>query len=191
MTVKTKKKTGQIVTLILCILLLVLIIGGIAYCTNGFQTAPKSFSLMINEKIVPNDTEGITLPRKSEVKVISLEEEYEVSITANATDENNFTFSIGAEEYKWKDTNGWDFSKGFFIEKTEDSSFAINYVTVEEIFAKVFESEEIIIEDAAMEQLNLFNLTVTSGKDTITVSFGIEARLTPESIILSDTNIIL
>lgn len=172
------KKTGKrILTALLVILALILSLGllsrliGISgnqiTLTYGGERYKKSVSGL---EIAPESEFGIKLRDKSTG--------YEVKIYALGTEETDFTFTVGGTEYSWVEDiaganggRGEEFTEVFEIEKT-DAGFTIS-CGVEKALRDIWQDEEIVL-PGNIPAGDRFRLEVTSGKNTLTVSFSVK-----------------
>ena len=172
------KKTGKrILTALLVILALILSLGllsrliGISgnqiTLTYGGERYKKSVSGL---EIAPESEFGIKLRDKSTG--------YEVKIYALGTEETDFAFTVAGKEYSWqKDIaganvgRGEEFTDAFEVEKT-DAGFTIS-CGVEKALRDIWQDEEIVL-PGNIPAGDRFRLEVTSGKNTLTVSFSVK-----------------
>lgn len=168
----SKRKNSNIVGIVIAIALLALIIGVIAFLTNGFKSGIKTFTVNIDGRTFMNDTDNVTLSSESEIIVTNLfADDYAVSVHANATDTNDFIFYVGNEKYTWADdATGNDFTDCFLIAKT-DNGFTIAYDGIAGILSSKFPNYNIFVATAPEDKNNLFTLIVTSGTSSITLGF--------------------
>ena len=104
-----QNKTIRILSYALLGLLVVGVIGFVAYFTNGFKSDFKTFYINVDGKDVMESDGGYKVskskPLEVKVKYIfsvgsSQKKEYSVKVAPNAIDGSDFTFSDGKEEKK-------------------------------------------------------------------------------------------
>lgn len=178
--------------LITFLVLLLLTAGGLFalfwWLTNGFKSEFKAFTVTVNDKIITTDTAGVYIPCDSTVKVNSFKD-YDVQIFAYGTDKNNFSFTIDDEEYEWKDEDDVDFTEAFIIDKSDmEKSFTISYGTMPDMLTAVIPGNDVTLAYDDIENVDLFDLVISSAGKKMTLRFHIEilvddVAITPPEIV--------
>jgi len=174
------KKTGKrILTALIVILVLILSLGVLSRLLGGV-VGGSGITLTYGGKSYKNSVEGLEIAAESEfgVKLRDKSAGYEVKIYALGTEETDFTFTVGGKEYSWqKDIaganggRGEDFTDAFEVTQTE-SGFTIA-CGLEKALRDIWQDEEIELPEN-IPAGDRFRLEVTSGKNTLTVSFSVK-----------------
>ena len=181
-----QNKTIRILSYALLGLLVVGVIGFVAYFTNGFKSDFKTFYINVDGKDVMESDGGYKVskskPLEVKVKYIfsvgsSQKKEYSVKVAPNAIDGSDFTFSDGKEEKSFQSVE--DVTSGFDIKKTE-SGFTISPKgnSVEEVFKAVYPNGKFDnVNEKGYE--NMFTLVVTSydGKASVKLNFSLSSKV--------------
>lgn len=181
-------RAAKAVTYIIILLLLIGLIGGIAYLTRGCTENIKTFSLKIGDNYILRDESNIALKSGTKITVNS-SEDYSVSVYAYA-DYNDFEFKYSGNTVSWSDFKDVDFltlsDSSLKIDKQSDG-FTLTY----NLFADIISMEKNIeISDEMLSsQFDRFRLVVTSNGSEISVCFRLsydigKVVLSPDSIIL-------
>lgn len=94
--------------------------------------------------------------------------DYTVKMTARAG--SDFSFTLGAEPYKWSNVKGDDFTAGFSIARSE-AGFTVTFGTLEEIISKV-KGNAVIIQEAINPAIGeKFTMTVSGNNHAVTLNF--------------------
>ncbi len=124
---KKKSRAGTVIATIAAILILALVVGLIYKLTNGFNSDPKTFAVEHNGKLIVNDETGVSVSSGDTFTIKRLtnkSQDYDIKIYAAGTEETDFTFTIGAEEYSWYGDlvkPKVELTGGFTIKKDGDS----------------------------------------------------------------------
>lgn len=177
------KKTGKrILTALIVILVLILSLG---LLSRLIGISGNQITLTYAGESYKKSVSGLEIAAESEfgVKLRDKSAEYEVKIYAAGTEETDFTFTVGGKEYSWqKDIaganggSGEEFTDAFEVTQTE-SGFTIS-CGVEKALRDIWQDEEIVLPEE-IPAGDRFRLEVTSGKNTLTVSFSVKE---PESV---------
>ena len=181
-----QNKTIRILTYALLGLLVVGVIGFVAYFTNGFKSDFKTFYINVDGKDIMESDGGYKVskskPLEVKVKYIfsvgsSQKKEYSVKIVPNIIDGRDFAFSDGKEEKTFQSVE--DITSGFDIKKTE-SGFTISPKgnSVEEVLKAVYPNGKFdSVNDKGYE--NMFTLVVTSydGKASVKLNFSLPSKV--------------
>ena len=176
-----KRKTNTFWLIFSILLILVVIIGGIGYLTNWFQSDIKTFYVEYEGQKIVRDCTGLKIEPGREFKIGSVSgdiNEYEVKIYASGTEETDFTFEVGEETYSWYNDvvkNEWEFTEYFGIEKT-GNSFRIEKAGFKAILQERFPGKEIIGPEKLPEEI--FRMEITVGKATMKIGFIPYIRVT-------------
>ena len=114
--------------------------------------------------------------------------EYTVKFTAYGA--RDFSFTLGAEPYAWKNINGDDFTAGFTVNRTE-TGFSVSFGTLEEIIQTVKGNTATLAAGASPAVGEKFTMTVSSGSRSVAMNFitrvdGVD--LDDSDIIFGDEN---
>lgn len=143
----------------------------------------KPFSVTVNGTAYSSDVSGLILPKKTKIEINGADR-YTAEIRAIMPEED-FTFSVGAEEWKWSDLSSYDLTAGFDITVYADS-FTLDYEDLASVIRGVLGyNAEVIVGNVPWS--DLFNLRVSSGDKSISVKFTLEGiyriELDPPAII--------
>lgn len=173
-------KGTQIVKLILLIILVAAILAGGSFgiwylLTHGNEIKSTAMIVTHNGTAYTRSANGLVLTTNDEFKVVTTSEDasYSVRIYAKAT-ENDFTFKLGEEPYKWSNMDGRDFTSGFTINPTE-GGFTVSFTTIGEIISAVQGADITLTGEAEGE---LFTLVITSGDAEISLGFSLYVAVT-------------
>lgn len=177
------KKTGKrILTALIVILVLILSLG---LLSRLIGISGNQITLTYGGESYKKSVSGLEIAPESEfrLKLRDKSADYEVKIYAAGTEETDFTFTVDGKEYSWqKDIaganggSGEEFTDAFEVEKT-DAGFTIS-CGVEKALRDIWAGEEIVLPEE-IPAGDRFRLEVTSGKNTLTVSFSVKE---PESV---------
>ena len=181
-----QNKTIRILTYVLFGLLVVGVIGFVAYFTNGFKSDFKTFYINVGGKDIMESDGGYKVskgkPLEIEVKYVfsgatNQKKEYTVQIVPNIIDGRDFTFSDGKEEKTFQSVE--DVTSGFDIKKTENG-FTVSPKgnTVEEVLKAVYPNGKFDnVNEKGYE--NMFTLVVTSydGKASVKLNFSLPSKV--------------
>lgn len=182
------RKSSKVISILSYLLIVILIVGVcgvIAYFTNGFTSDFKTFYIAVDGKDVLTNTGGYVLTTDKETvvdvkytfdKINSDISGYSIKISANADTEHDFAFTVDGESHMFSEEK--DLSKGFVIEKSENSFTIKPKGDVNAILAAVYEGQE-FSEVGNVVYDDMFALTVTSYNEEakivlkFTVPYGI------------------
>ena len=177
------KKTGKrILTALIVILVLILSLG---LLSRLIGISGNQITLTYGGESYKKSVSGLEIAPESEfrLKLRDKSADYEVKIYAAGTEETDFTFTVDGKEYSWqKDIaganggSGEEFTDAFEVTQTE-SGFTIS-CGVEKALRDIWQDEEIVLPEE-IPAGDRFRLEVTSGKNTLTVSFSLKE---PESV---------
>ena len=181
-----QNKTIRILNYVLLSLLVVGVIGFVAYFTNGFKSDFKTFYINVDGKDVMESDDGYKVskgkPLEIKVKYVfsgatNQKKEYSVKVVPNIIDGREFTFSDEKEEKSFQSVE--DITSGFDIKKTE-SGFTISSKgnSVEEVLKAVYPNGKFDnVNDKGYE--NMFTLVVTSydGKANVKLNFSLSSKV--------------
>lgn len=181
------KDIAYIVILILLILFLLFLLGfGVYYIYNS----NRSMALTMNgEELTSGQSIG-ALDGDVTFGVVG-EDEYTVTVTAYASEENDFSFTIGEEPYTWHALEGRNITAGFKISQKDSfaySTFTLEFSTFEDILEAANANKYEVTADELTSSMDIFKLTVKGSTETIEVTFGLYLgvegiTLTPENYI--------
>ena len=177
-----QNKTIRILTYVLLGLLVVGVIGFVAYFTNGFKSDFKTFYINVDGKDIMESDSGYKVskgkPLEIKVKYVfsagsNQKKEYSVKVVPNIIDGRDFTFLDEKEEKSFQSVE--DITSGFDIKKTE-SGFTVSPKgnTVEEVLKVVYPNGKFDnVNEKGYE--NMFTLVVTSydGKANVKLNFSL------------------
>lgn len=181
-----QNKTIRILTYALLGLLVVGVIGFVAYFTNGFKSDFKTFYISVDGKDIMESDGGYKVSREKplEIKVkyvfsvgSNQKKEYSVKVVPNIIDGRDFTFSDEKEEKSFQSVE--DVTSGFDIKKTENG-FTVSPKgnTVEEVLKVVYPNGKFDnVNEKGYE--NMFTLVVTSydGKANAKLNFSLSSKV--------------
>lgn len=124
------KKTGvfKFISYILVILILVGVIGCIAFLTNNFTQEPATMLVQVNGQLVKGNVDSIVFDKTSPAvfRVLNLSGQgYTIQIIPEVADDLDFEFKLG-DETVWFSADQSDYSSVFDITETEDG-FEIDF----------------------------------------------------------------
>lgn len=164
---KSSNKILSFSSLLVCLVIIGLI-GVIVYFTNGLTSDFKSFYIVVDGQNVLTDTGGYVFTTDKETtvdvkyvfsKVNSDIKGYSITISANADEENDFSFNVNDTPRNFSSVT--DLSKGFIINQKEDSFTIKPKGNLDMILGSVFEGQT-VSECSSMLYADMFVLTVTS-----------------------------
>ena len=181
-----QNKTIRILSYALLCLLVVGVIGFVAYFTNGFNSDFKTFYINVDGKDVMESDGGYKVskgkPLEIKVKYVfsgatNQKKEYSVKVVPNTIDGRDFTFSDEKEEKSFQSVE--NITSGFDIKKTE-SGFTVSPKgnTVEEVLKVVYPNGKFDnVNEKGYE--NMFTLVVTSydGKANVKLNFSLSSKV--------------
>lgn len=130
----------------------------------------ETFSVTVNGKTYSSDVSGLILPKKTEI-VINGADSFTAEIRA-VMPEEDFTFSVGAEEWNWSDFSSYDLTAGFDVTVYSDS-FTLDYEDLASVIRGTLGyNAEVAVGNVPWS--DLFNLRVSDGDQNISVKFTIE-----------------
>lgn len=121
----SKRKSGSRAFWLILSLVLVLaaVVGAVGYLTNWFQSDLTPFYVEYEGQTIVRDCTGLKVESGQKFKVSTVAGEtpdYEIKIYASGTEETDFSFKVGGEEYSWYNDvvkNNWEFTDYFGIER--------------------------------------------------------------------------
>lgn len=181
-----QNKTIRVITYVLLGLVIVGVIGFVAYFTNGFKSDFKTFYISVDGKDIMESDGGYMVsndkPLEIKVKYVfsagsNQKKEYSVKVVPNTIDGRDFTFSDGKEEKSFQSVE--NITSGFDIKKTE-SGFTVSPKgnTVEEVLKVVYPNGKFDnVNEKGYE--NMFTLVVTSydGKANVKLNFSLSSKV--------------
>lgn len=189
-------KAKNVVVYVLVVLLVVAVIGSIAFLTNGFKSDISTFFLRVNGDYVAGDVADYVVSKSEplNVETIYLFEDsseevnkgYKASIKAN--EQISFNFAVDGEMHSFNNDISWNDAfdivsteKGFMV-MPKDDTFA-------QLLCRLFDREEVefsIPDDVK----NLFCLTVSSYDDTKSFNVYFTMSQIRTGIVLDYTEIV-
>ena len=177
---KTKSKVVSGIVYILLILALLGGIGFVATFTNGFTDSFKSFYVEYNGQSIMSDTQ-LMLPCGEELRFdtkyvfedIGQKGDYKVKIVTNSNSDTIFDYLVEGVPYAYLSDK--DITHVFDI-LLEDGYFTLTLpqgVTLQSILDKVYEGQEVEIEDNVDERNKCYYAMIVSSYDE-SVSYRIE-----------------
>ena len=177
-----QNKTIRVITYVLLGLVIVGVIGFVAYFTNGFKSDFKTFYINVDGKDVMESDGGYKVskgkPLEIKVKYVfsgatNQKKEYSVKVVPNTIDGRDFTFSDGKEEKSFQSVE--NITSGFDIKKTENG-FTVSPKgnALEEVLKLVYPNGKFDnVNEKGYE--NMFTLVVTSydGKANVKLNFSL------------------
>lgn len=181
-----QNKTIRILSYALLGLLVVGVIGFVAYFTNGFKSDFKTFYITVDGKDIMESDDGYKVskgkPLEIKVKYVfsgatNQKKEYSVKVVPNTIDGRDFTFSDGKEEKSFQSVE--DITSGFDIKKTENG-FTVSPKgnALEEVLKSVYPNGKFDnVNEKGYE--NMFTLVVTSydGNASVKLNFSLLSKV--------------
>lgn len=185
---------GKVLTYILVVLLLLGIVGGVAYFFMRSQGVTYYVEYSDTQYLANSDggSIGLRTGETHEFSVKSLTgEEVNYSVKVISNEANNFSFSIGDELHRFYEGNDAndDYSSLFGLQKSADG-FTItipNNVTVESIVSEKFGGEIELLSELS-DEYSYFVVVVSSGDSVVNLWFTLDGNVT--GITLDTTHII-
>lgn len=191
---KRSNKIASALSYFVIIMLVIAVIGGLYYFTNGLTTDFKAFYLRINDKDVLTNNEVVFLrsdkPLKVETKyVLGFFNKdltgYTYEIKANS--EANFSYTVNGTYYDF-DGDGVDYTTVFDVEENEkDFSLNVKADTISGLLSIIYPDAEIVVSDDFDANKPLFLLTVYSVKKTSSVTVGLKLAHYVSGVNLSES----
>lgn len=125
------KKRGsfyKVLSYIIVILILVGVLGAIAFLTNNFTQKPATLLVQVNGQLIKGNVDSIVFDKTSPAvfKILNLSGQgYTIQIVPEVTDDLDFEFKLG-DETVWFSSDQSDYSSVFDITETEDG-FEIDF----------------------------------------------------------------
>ena len=177
------KVIGSVISVLAALLLLAGIAAGIAFVFRG--ASGEISGVRYNGQTLQSGQSLGTLPSRSELTVYG--SDYDVRITVYATDDNDFSFTIGEEICQWSEYAGVDFTSGFELER-ENGKLRIGYGGFDEIIQHRSGMTFPVSLDSVPYGKDMFRLTL-GDEDGISLTFGLTAvvqsvTLVPDEIVI-------
>ena len=177
------KKRSKVVSGIVYILLILALLGGIGFVatfTNGFTDSFKSFYVEYNGQSIMSDTQ-LMLPCGEELRFdakyvfedIGQKGDYKIKIVTNSNSDTTFDYLVDGVPYAYLSDK--DITHVFDITH-EDGYFTLTLpqgITLQSILDKVYEGQEVEIEDNVDERNKCYYAMIVSSYDE-SVSYRIE-----------------
>ena len=174
---------SKVVSGIIYALLILALLGGIGFVatfTNGFTDSFKSFYVEYNGQSIMSDTQ-LMLPCGEELRFdtkyvfedIGQKGDYKVKIVTNSNSDTTFDYLVDGVPYAYLSDK--DITHAFDV-KLEDGYFTLTLpqgVTLQSILDKVYEGQEVEIEDSVDERNKCYYAMIVSSYDE-SVSYRIE-----------------
>ncbi len=190
-----KRNINKFATVLAYILVLVLIlsvIGFLAYFSKGFTDDFKTFYLRYDNRIIMQNETGFLIEPSKEYKFYPVytlgfatkeKPNYEVKIKPKQG--VDFEYTVNGDKYLFSAIS--DLTPFFGVEKTE-GYFTVYFNTdLVGLFAQIYNGKTVITPD--FENKDYFSLIVTSGKEQIIIDFCTDIWVT--DITIDKDNIIL
>ena len=182
----TKTKIGQVVSYIVILLVIVAVIGVVAYFTNGFTSDFKTFYVSVNGKDVMTSSSGYVItpqePLSVDVKYTFAFNQtetkgYSVKIVPNKIENSDLTYTVDGETHYFGDEK--DLSNGFIIDKQEKSFTVMpKGSTPLEILKAVYPESEVSCESKGYNDMFTLIITSYNGESSVKLNFALERRVT-------------
>ena len=177
-----KKRSKVVSGIIYALLILALLgcIGFVATFTNGFTDSFKSFYVEYNGQSIMSDTQ-LMLPCGEELRFdtkyvfedIGQKGDYKVKIVTNSNSDTTFDYLVDGVPYAYLSDK--DITHAFDI-LHEDGYFTLTLpqgITLQSILDKVYEGQDVEIEDSVDERNKCYYAMIVSSYDE-SVSYRIE-----------------
>lgn len=178
---KRKSNSRAFWLILSLVLVLAAVVGVVGYLTNWFQSDLASFYVEYEDQTIVRDCTGLKVESGEKFKVRTVGDEaldYEVKIYASGTEETDFSFKVGGEEYSWYNDvvkNNWEFTDYFGIERN-GNEFILQTSGFSTVLKKRFPGKEISWTGALPEEV--FRIEITVGKTTMNLGFMPYAAVT-------------
>ena len=178
---KRKSNSRAFWLILSLVLVLAAVVGVVGYLTNWFQSDLASFYVEYEGQTIVRDCTGLKVESGEKFKVRTVGDEaldYEVKIYASGTEETDFSFKVGGEEYSWYNDvvkNNWEFTDYFGIERN-GNEFILQTSGFSTVLKKRFPGKEISWTGALPEEV--FRIEITVGKTTMNLGFMPYAAVT-------------
>lgn len=159
-------QVGRIVTYVLIVLLLVGVVGFVAYFTNGFSEGFKTFYAKVNGETVLDGIDGVVVSQDEPLKVdvrytfgafSKKQTGFEIEIHPDA----DFTFFLDGSAHSFAEVE--ELKGGFEIVEDENSVTIIPRGGVESILRGAFPESTIIVDrDSVPADTDLFTVVIYS-----------------------------
>lgn len=173
----------KVISYLLIVLVLVAVIGAIAFFTNGFSDDFKTFYAVIDDTYVMTTASGYKLsvdePLSVDVKYtfnsLSAEKKgYSLAVVPNVDYDSDFDFFVNDLVRSFRAES--DLIAGFDIEYEESSFKIAPKGSIEDIMSAVYPDDTITINKGSIDfTKDLFKIVITSydGEASVYVTFGI------------------
>lgn len=188
---KRKSNSRAFWLILSLVLVLAAVVGVVGYLTNWFQSDLASFYVEYEGQTIVRDCTGLKVESGQKFKVSTVADEpldYEIKIYASGTEETDFSFKVGGEEYSWYNdvvANDWEFTDYFGIERN-GNEFILQTSGFSTVLKKRFPGKEISWTGALPEEV--FRIEITVGKTTMNLGFMPYAAVTgvelPDELVL-------
>lgn len=178
---KRKRNSRAFWLILSLVLVLAAVVGVVGYLTNWFQSDLASFYVEYEGQTIVRDCTGLKVESGEKFKVRTVGDEaldYEIKIYASGTEETDFSFKVGGEEYSWYNDvvkNNWEFTDYFGIERN-GNEFTMQTAGFSTVLKKRFPGKEISWTGALPEEV--FRIEITVGKTTMNLGFMPYAAVT-------------
>lgn len=189
----------KVISYLLLVLVLVAVIGAVAFFTNGFSDDFKTFYAVIDDTYVMTTAGGYSLsvdnPLTVDVKytfdALSAEKKgYSLAVVPNVDYEADFDFFVNDLAYSFSAESS--LIAGFDIEYEESSFKIAPKGSIEDILSAVYPDDTVTVNKGSIDfTKDLFKLVITSydGEASVYVTFGIR-DYNVQSISLDKTEIV-
>lgn len=172
---KKQSKISTVIYIIAVILLLVALVGIIVAFTRSDNPPVEDGTLTVS-------IDGLSVESGSSVGCLASGDEitvegaseYHFAVYAYSSADNDFTFTIGGEEYSWSGINNRNMTKGFTFEQTE-KGFTILYESISQIISATQNGTEVSV--GALPEGDIFRLSVTTENAHADIYFTTEFKI--------------
>lgn len=195
-----KNRAIKVISYSISIILILGVIGGAYYLTNGFKKEITTFDVLYNGQSVVTSSdinlpyaEEITFNVKCLLQLLDKTEEkkdYTIRVVPNITESTNFDFNVDGKIYSFAGES--DLTSAFDIKKNVDSFslFLPKTLTMENILKTNYPNSTITI-PTALTELNYFKIVVSSFDLKNEVSFNFFLKVYVQGIYLDKGAIII
>lgn len=132
----------------------------------------EAFSVTVNGTVYSSDVSGLVLPKKTKIGINGADS-FTAEIRAVMPKED-FSFNVGAEEWKWSDLSSYDLTAGFDITVYADS-FILEYVNIASIISGTLGvGSGLDIRTTDAPNGDLFRISIMSGSKKIIIDFTLD-----------------
>lgn len=191
---KKQMNVGKTIAIIVCVLLLVLAVGSIAFFTNGFTSDFKTFYVESDGKRMLADCSNYIMKQDAENKFVvkytfgAVNKDisgYTVKIVPNVSHDNDFDFTVDGEIYSFGAEE--DLTKGFDITLNENDFVIKGNYTMQSVLQRLYPEKKVKFNlDDVNNSVDNFTLLVYSYNGEAVVKIGFHNYVAVEGVGLQE-----